>query len=251
MTRAGTTLCLLLVIVKLGACAPIEEKKPSQDAKYHYLMGASALNENNPSDALKEFLRAEEIDSNDPEIQAGLAEAYMRKRAYDLSEQHFKRALVLSNHEPKYYNNLGALYLNMERYDEAVTAFQTAAENLLFDKSEVAWTGVGFSYYQMQDYPAAERAYRKSIQVQPRYYQAYYRLGELYYAQQRPVEAADQFARSVELAPNFIEGHYWLGLAYMKIQQPAKAKTAFQEVVKLSPGHERARLARKYLDILK
>ena len=212
-------------------------------------MGASALNENNPADALREYLQAEQFDDRDPEIQAGLAEAYMRKKAFDEAEQHYKRALDLSNNEPKYFNNLGALYLTMERYDDAIAAFRFAAENLLFDRPEVSWTGVGVANYQKGDYPAAERAYQKAREINPLYFQVPYRLGELYYAQGRPVEAVENFNKAVELFPDFAEGYYWLGLTYMKVEETGKAKSAFQEVVRLDPRSEEARLARKYLDI--
>lgn len=244
-------LCLALLLGVVACSSPKKEMDVSQEAKYHKLMGASALNEGNPSDALREYLEAEKFDDSDPEIQVGLAEAYLRKRSYDNAELHFKRAIELSDNEPQYYNNLGVLYLNMKRYDEAIEAFKAAAENLLFDRAEVAYTGMGFAYYQKGDYAAAERAYRRALEINSRYFQISYRLGELYYAQGRTVEAAEEFSRAVHLAPGFAEGHYWLGLTYMKMEQKEKAKKAFGEVVRLAPESEEGRLAQKYLDILK
>ncbi|MBW2452766.1 MAG: tetratricopeptide repeat protein [Deltaproteobacteria bacterium] len=242
---------LLFGTLMFVGCTSVEPTKDSsQDATYHKLMGASALNENNPADALREYLQAEQFDDRDPEIQAGLAEAYMRKKAFVEAERHYQRALDLSNYEPKYFNNLGALYLTMERYDDAIAAFRSAAENLLFDRPEVSWTGVGVANYQKGDYPAAERAYQKAKEINPLYFQVPYRLGELYFAQGRPVEAAENFNKAVELFPNFAEGYYWLGLTYMKIEETGKARSAFQDVVRLDPRSEEARLAKKYLDIL-
>ena len=248
--RFGLFTSLVALVLMMVGCTPISNQDPAQNARYHYLMGASALNENRPAEALKEFLRAAEIDPADPEIQAGLAEAYMRRQAYDKAEEHYLEALELSGGEPKSSNNLGALYLTMERYDEAIEEFRKAAENLVFDRSEVAWTGIGFAQFRTGNYPAAEQAYRKAIAANGRYFQAPFRLGELYYSQNRPVEAIQQFERAVKLAPNFVEGHYWLGLTYMNTQQPQRAKEAFRQVLKLYPQGERAKLAKQYLDIL-
>ena len=138
----------------------------------------------------------------------------------------------------------------MERYDDAIAAFQTAAENLLFDRPEMAWTGVGLANFQKQDYAAAQRAYQKAIAMNPRYYMAPFRLGELYYNQDRTVEALDMFNRTVELAPAFAEGHYWQGLVLMKMKDPMLAKKAFQEVLRLDPQSDTARLAANYLKII-
>ena len=243
--------CLIFLIVSLSACVPYEESRPSsQQAKYHYMMGVAALDENNPTDALKQFLLAEEADDRDPKIQSGLAQSYWLKQAHDLAEKHFKLAIKFSDGAPEYYQNLAALYLSMERYDDAITAFRSAADNLLFDRPELAWTGIGLANFHKQDYAAAERSYKKSIDINPRYYMAPFRLGELYYSQGRPVEALDMFNRTVELAPRFPDGYYWQGLVYMKIKDAEKAKLSFREVVRLAPTSETARLASNYLKII-
>jgi type IV pilus biogenesis/stability protein PilW len=245
------TLPALFLWVLLSACTTGQGGLSREDdARAHHLLGAAALAENNPTRALQEFLLAEKIDSSDPDIQAALAQAYWQKGAYELAEKHFKIAIELSDGAPKYYNNLGALYLAMERNDDAIAAFRKAAENLLFATPEVAWTGVGYAYFQKHDYAAAERYYKKARELNPRYTQTLFRLGELYYGQDRPVEAVEAFSRVVEMTPRMAEGHYWLGLASMKIRDNVRARRAFQETIKLAPDSEQARLSRNYLKIL-
>lgn len=241
----------LVLFISVSACVPVEQKKSDkQNADYHYLLGVTALNERNPTGALKEFLEAEKYDTTDPQIHAGLAEAYMQKKALDLAEKHFKLAIKLSDEDPKYYNNLGALYLSMERYDDAISAFKVAATNLLFDRPELAWAGIGLANVQKQDYTAAQNAYQKAMDVNPRYYRAPFMLGELYYNQDRPVEALEMFSQSIDLAPGFANGYYWQGLVYMKMKETEKAKQAFLEVIKLAPKTEISRLAANYLKII-
>ncbi len=241
----------LFCLVFQNACVPVEQKKTdTENADYHYLMGVTALKEQNPTAALKEFLEAEKYNSKDPQIHAGLAEAYMQKKAFDLAEEHFKSAIELSDNDPKYHHNLGALYLSVERYDDAISAFRVAAENLLFDRPELAWAGIGLANVQKQDYVAAQNAYEKAMDLNPRYYRAPFMLGELYYNQERPVEALEMFDRSVEVAPNFAAGYYWKGLVHMKMKETEKAKQAFLEVLKLAPKTEISRLAANYLKII-
>ena len=246
-------LCVLVAFcaVLAAACVPVEPKRlDSENANYHYLMGASALDEGNATEALKEFLEAEKFDKKDPEIQAGLAQAYWIKGAHGEAEKHYKNAISNSDGEPKYYNNLAALYLTMERYDDSIEAFKVAAESLFFENPAMAWTGIGLAYFKKQEYPSAAQAYQKAIDVNKNYYLAPYRLGELYYNQDRIVEALDMFSRSVQLAPGFVEGHYWKGLVHMKMKEINKAKDEFLEVLRLAPGSESARLASGYLKII-
>jgi Tfp pilus assembly protein PilF len=241
---------LIVLALLLTACAPSPTSKAGQEAKSHYLLGASALAENNPTQALKEFLLAEQANSWDADIQAGLGRAYLEKGAYELSEQHYRRAISLSKGNPQYYNNLGALYLTMQRYDDALPAFQQAADNLLFATPEIAWAGIGLVRLHQQNFPAAEQAYRKALELNPRYAQAHFRLGELYYRQERFSDADKAFGRAVELEPRYVDGHYWLGLSAMKTNDTVRARQAFSETLRLAPDSEQARLARGHLKTL-
>jgi len=242
---------MIFLAVSLVACVPYKEGQPAgETAEYHYMMGVTAMDEQNPTAALKELLMAEEFDSRDPKIQSALARVYWLKQAHELAEKHFKNAIKLSDDDPEHYHNLAALYLTMERYNDAIRAFQVAAEDLLFDRSEQAWTGIGLANFKKQDYPAAERAYTKAMILNQLYYLAPFHLGELYYSQERPVEALDMFTLTVELAPGFPNGHYWQGLVYMKMKETDKAKQSFSEVVRLAPQSETARLANNYLQII-
>jgi len=244
------TTCVVMTCA-LTACVSSEPTiSDSQKASYHYILGVASLKERNPTGALKEFLQAEELDPYDPKIQAGLSQAYWIKRAHGLAEEHLKKAIKLSDEDPQYYNNLAALYLSMGRYDDAIIAFQTAADNLLFDRPALAWTGIGLAYTQKQDYQSAQNSYLKAMDIDPLYYKAPFHLGELFYNQDRPVEALDMFTLSVKLAPNFANGYYWQGLVYMKMKEIEKAKQAFLEVVSLAPETEPARLAENYLKII-
>jgi len=245
------SVCLILLLAALlAACAGTSAVPMKQQARSHYLLGASALAENNPTQALQEFLLAEKADDDDPDIQAGLGRAYMQKHAYDLAEKHFQEAIDLSDGNPEVYQNLGALYLNMERYDDAIAAFRKAADNLLFATPERAWTGIGFAEFQKHDYAAAERSYRKALEQNPRYDQGYFRLGELFYGQKRVAEAVAAFSRAVELEPRSAINHYWLGLAALAGRDDALARKSFAATIKLAPDSEQARLARSYLKAL-
>jgi len=250
LVKKTLALIVFAVILVVSGCSAPEKKRPPQgDA--HYMIGLAHFRQQQFTSALKEFLLAVEADPQNAEFQNALAQAYQFKKAYPEAETHYLKALELSDNEPQYQNNLGALYLDMQRWDDAIKYFRLASSNLLFGNPGVAYTGMGYAYFQKGDYIDAVGAYQKAIESSPRYPVAHMRLGEVYYALNKWELAIPSFRKAIELSPNYIEAHYKLGLAYMKNQQKEEAKQAFSEVLRLAPGSDLAKLASGYLELLK
>ena len=226
-------------------------KQRLNDAKVHYTLGVSYLGERNATQALKEFLLAERANPDDADIQAALGQAYHLKNSYALAEEHYLRALDLDENNPRYMNNLGALYLDAKRYDEAIRHFRAAAENLLAISPETSLAGIGYAHYLKGDYVAAVNANQEAIARNPRYALAQLRLGEALFALGRDEEALRAYRQAQTLAPNDANVNYRLGLVYFKLKQRDKAANAFNEVVRLAPDSELAGLSREYLKMLK
>jgi len=241
-------LVLMLAVCLAGGCSAAKEKK--KNAEVHYILGVSYLQEQKPTQALKEFLLAEESSPDDAEIQAGLGQAYHLKGAYGDAEAHYLRALELDDNNPQVQNNLAALYLDMERWNDAIRYFEMAASNLLFKNPEVAMSGVGYAYFKQGEYPEAIKAYRTALAYGVPYPRAQFGLGEAYYALGQTTEAIEAFKQALEIAPDFLQARYKLGLANMKARRKDKAVEAFREVVKQAPASETGRLAADYLKLL-
>lgn len=234
--------CLLLA---LGGC--VAGKKEQKDAQVHYMLGISYLQEPNPTLALREFLLAAELNPYDAAIQMALGQAYQLKNAYAQAERHYLRALDLDEDNPVYQNNLAALYLDTGRWDDAVRLFRSASANLLFAEPEVALTGMGFAYLRKGDSTAAIQAFEQALAHNQSYVLAHLRLGETYLALGRTDEALNALRQAVKLSPNFAEAHYSLAQANLKAQRQRDAAAALREVVRLAPGTERGRLAAEQL----
>ncbi len=245
-------LCLitgLLLLALLSACgAP---KKQQDDAQVHYILGLSFLREQNSTSALKQFMLAEKKAPRRAEIQGALAQAYHLKKAYAEAEKHYLLAIEYSQQDPQYQNNLGALYLDMQRWGDALAYFRKASANLLFNSPEVSLAGEGFAHFQKGDYLDAVIAYKEALARDPRYMQAHFRLGEAYYALDKNELAISAYRDALAIAPEFAQAHYKLGLAYMKEQETQKAADAFREVLRLAPESEWGKLSRDYLKLLK
>ena len=230
------------------ACAP--GSKAVQQAETHYSLGVSSLRDPNVTAALREFLKAAEYDPRDPKIQEALAQTYHIKKAYPEAERHYLEAIRLSKGDPTYINNLGALYLNMQRWDDAIAQFRLAGNDLLFPQPEVALTGAGLALLKKGDHLAAIEAFQQALEKNRRYAPAKLHLGETYMALNKPDLAIQALEDAVVLDPAYAQAHYQLGLAYMKGNARDRARTSFEKVISLSPDSEVARLAKSYLQLL-
>lgn len=238
-------LSLLLI-----ACVPVNPSENGLTAEAHMQLGYSYLQEGDDTRALKEFLEAAKLAPKNAEIHAGLAQAYHRKKAYKLAEEQYQKALELDKDNPQYHNNLGALYLDMRRWDDAVRHFRLAADNLLFDRPAVARAGMAAALVQKGDYIAAIEAGKQALLDDYQLPQAHYFLGEAYAAAGQLDQAVASYKNAIELAPNYLLAHYSLGKTYLKLQQNDLAKAELEKVIELDPRSEQARMAKDYLRLL-
>jgi len=239
--------CLGLLLLAAGCSIG---KKQAKQAEIHYMLGLSGLKDQDATMAMRELLKAAELDPHRADIQDALAQAYIQKQAYPEAEQHFLKAIALDPKSGQYENNLAALYLHQQRWDEAIQHFLKAAHNLFFPAPEIALTGAGFAYFQKGSYIDAIGLYREAINRNPRYAQAYLRLGEAYYAMDKTELAVTEYAKALEEFPDYNEAHFRLGVAYLKLRQQEKAKAQFQEVLRAAPESEFASESSNYLKLL-
>lgn len=241
-------LILLLATLLLTGCGG--GKKNVDQGEAHYILGVSYLRENNPTLALKEFRLAAQSKPESAHIQAALAQAYHLKKALPEAEEHYLKALKLDPDNAQVQNNLAALYLDMERWNDAIRYFRKASSDLTFTSAEVALTGLGYAYLQKGEYLAAVTACKEALAHNLRYPPAHLRLGEAYYALDKTGLAIEAYRQALSLAPGYSAAHYKLALAYMKGGETEKAVASFREVIRLSPDSEQGRLSVDYLKLL-
>ena len=226
------------------------DSKQEKNAESLFNAGVALLKNQKASEAYEMFLSAIKYDEDDPKIYDAIAQAFTLRLDFVAAEENFKKAISLSNGNPRYYNNLAALYLKTNQYDEAIDAFQVAAKNISFEQPEIAWVGTGYAYFKKTNYLESIDAYKKAIELNPRYALALYRLGESYYQLDRLDEALVMFNRSLKLVPNSAVIYYKKGILYVKKREPDNAKESFKKVISLDPKSEYAQQSKEYIKLL-
>jgi Flp pilus assembly protein TadD len=249
MRRLFPVLILLFCCLP-AACAPAKKAKP-EGPGVHYILGISYLREGNPTKALQEFQKAQAATPREPDVYVGLGQTYHQKGAFEESEKSYLQALKLRPDDPLTENNLGALYLDMKRLDDAIRYFGKASSSMTFTNAEVAFTGLGYAHFLKGEYLEAITAYEKALAHNRNYARAHMRLGEVYYAMGKTDRAIGEYLQALKMAGNYPLAHFQLGLAYMKQGVVEKARQSFQTVLHLAPDSELATQAENYLEVLK
>jgi protein O-GlcNAc transferase len=145
-----------------------------------------------------------------------------------------RRAAALDADNPMYRAALESFYVQRNALAEGVKVF----ERLAGDQPESSWNHffLGRLHERLQQFDAADRAYRKVQQLAPDWPEGYRALADLYLRTDvRPGEARALARRAVELEPSGPH-YYLLALACLKSSDRGTALEAINQAVALSPN---------------
>jgi tetratricopeptide (TPR) repeat protein len=101
--------------------------------------------------------------------------------------------------------------------------------------SDWAWLLLGRAHIRRLDFPAAEKALRKALELAPDSVEAQFRLGVVFYRQRNPRAATPWFRKAVTLKPDFTMAHYDLGFCLIEQGDRPGAIEAFRAAARCQP----------------
>jgi len=244
-----------LLFVAVSACTTTSATKSARIKKVHARvdLGTAYLKSRQHTAALKEFLEAEKITPDDPDIHLYTGIAYFELYINDKAIESFQKAIKYKSDFSEAHNYLGAVYLRTGEYDKAITEFKMTLSDVLYPTPDVCLNNLGWAYYQKGEYRMALAQYRQALQRNTNKYLRfliYKHMGIAYFALHEYENAVDYFERSLELVPNLQEAHYWLGRSYLKLNDLRKASEALEQAMTLNPDSEYGTRARRYLSVI-
>jgi tetratricopeptide (TPR) repeat protein len=135
----------------------------------------------------------------------------------------------------------GVQLSNAGNHDAAIAKFNEAIA--IIPTCYNCYNNIAFSYSQKKDWPNAEAAYKKSIEVKADDASAYVGLAGIYFNNGKAADAKPLAEKAVQLDPSNADGHYLFGMTLVA-DTPAKAKTEFEEFLKLAPTSPNAAIAK-------
>jgi Tfp pilus assembly protein PilF len=173
-------------------------------AEQHFRQGVAALDRQDLAAAERAFRAGLSKDSGLVGAMLGLAEVARRRSQPKVYEEYLAKALAQAPDSPEVQVNWGR--------------FKAAQQQL----------------------DAAERAFRKAVDLDPRHAPAWTNLGDfLYLHRARPADAVAAYRRALELDPALAGTHYALGVALARAGDFSGAERELSEAHRLAPANPR------------
>ena len=187
-------------------------------------LGIDYLSQGENPLAIRELRRAEAIDPVDPVTVHWLGEAYRRRGLLEEAHDYFMRGIEMDPEEQEIRLNLAALYIQLERFPDAIAQCEVLIDDPTFASPWRALTNKGWALYLMDQYSGARESYREALAYQPSYWPARLNLGILEAKEGRATAAIYNFelvlesnvGRRVEAEANYRLGEVYAGMGRRK-----------------------------------
>lgn len=158
---------------------------------------------------------------------------FMEIKDYDKALLDFKHALSVSSgyNQSRYiYLNLGSLYYDIGKKQEAIATFGKALE--IYPNDAEIYFKLGFVYNAINKKEAAEAAYKKAIKLNPSHSMAYYNLGMLCNSLDKKEEATEMFEKTRQISPDYLPAYFQLINLYKIPSKKEEILSLYKEIIK-------------------
>jgi tetratricopeptide (TPR) repeat protein len=262
ISRIWGVVLLIPVLLGTGCVTTV-----SDDARDEALLSAAIrdvgidhLSQGRTAMAIRKLQEARSKDPADPITFLWLGEAYRRKGMLSEAEQHLLHSLELNplasdyNHQETVLN-LGALYIQMKRYDESIPYFQELVDDPTFSTPWRALTNRGWAEYMLRRYIEARQSWDEALDFFPRYSPAHLNLGILDQKEHQYLSAIQHFEEAIESQrlgrDGDAEANYRMAEVYVAIGRRQKAIEHFTVALEQSPYGDWGSQSKSYLDLLR
>ncbi len=240
---------LILLLVLLTACG---KSVPALDE------ATAKMEQGDYEGAFTDLQAIVQAEPDNVEAQFQLGMAALRSNHPAEAEAAFRRVLALDpERSAAVYHNLGVLYYQQGKIDEAIAQFKAALEKEPDDPDTHYQLGAA---YLVQALPAdpngsideakvnqAIEEFEQALKVEPEKAEALVGLGNAYLLEGKTEEAIAKLEEAVEAAPEMPEALFTLGQAYAQAGRIDEAKTTLHRFLETDPPDAWAQQAQALL----
>ena len=160
--------------------------------------------------------RARDLNRSDPRIHNATALLYQLEGEPKLAEQEFKIATAKDPNFAAAFNNYGVFLASHDRQKEALAAFQSSADNLEYDRRDVALTNLGQTALELGLTEKAKASFEHAIRINPKSVSPLVELAEIEFNERNYAKAKSYLDRAERVAKKTPRG-LWLGIRLERI----------------------------------
>lgn len=252
-------LWIVMLVVGLAACASGPTALELRRAQTHRDLADLKMQRGDTNFAIREYRAALELNPQDAEAHFGLGEAFRRRGELPRAEEHFRQAFEIDPDHQDAKFNLGTVYIQQERYADAIAVNTELAEDPTFLRPERALVNRGWAAYKSGDLEGARGDFEQALANNGSDPHSHLNLGIVLYEQGNTLEAMVHFQRVLELIerrPNAVFGglaaqaRFHLAQAHVKLGQRDQAIEQLQLAAEQGGTDEWAEKSRAYLSVL-
>jgi type IV pilus biogenesis/stability protein PilW len=225
--KVGSKRLLLFFVVPLCACRHVPSEKEQQGAEIHYNLGVNAQQAGDMRAALAEFETALNMDPGfaEPHNAIALLLAHSFGRPED-AIAHFHKALEIRPGYSEAKVNLGVVFSEQGKYDQAIKLFEEALNDMRYPTPYFAEGNLGWALYRKGDTRMALDHIKAAVTIEPKFCQGYRNLGIIESDSGNVEEACRQFASYREHCPESADAYYREGTCLAKLGRREAARQA-------------------------
>tara|TARA_B100000073_G_C23741671_1_gene573896 strand:- start:512 stop:2638 length:2127 start_codon:yes stop_codon:yes gene_type:complete len=227
------------------ALKKMNKTKPNSELTQDFLnRSMNELSELYKNGHIKNALyKAQDLGQKFPEsykIQNFLGICAAQTQSFTLSENAFRKAVMLKANYADAHNNLGNVLKAQGRLKEATKCFKTALK-INPDFAE-AYNNLGIALKEQRNTSGAILAYKKALKIKPHYSEALNNLGYTTQNLGQLNDAIEFYKRAIEIRPNYAEAYNNLGNAFREKGDLKLAIYNFKKALTIHPDYYKAQL---------
>ncbi len=252
---SGVLAPLLVGLLGLGCASTDGDKKEqlARRAASHYDMGVDYLKSGNSAMALRELQAALAVDEKLPRAHHAMAEAYRLTGRTAEAEKHLARALALQPDFQGARLSLSALYIQMERFEDAIRESRILVDDPTFPAPWRALNNAGWAEHRLGRSADARKSLVMALDMKPNYWPALLNLGILESKENRRAEAIERFTQVLAARPGpsaEAEANYRMAEVYVSLGDRDRAISHLSTVIEKNPSGLWGRRSQEYRNLL-